>query len=197
MPPRGLEIRAVRPDEHTAAGALVVAAYRSLAGLPLDDGYAGALADVGLRDGDGGTEVLVALDEGRLVGCVTFVPDAGSPWAEQLEAGEASVRMLAVDPAGQGRGVGRALLDACLDRARRLGRSGVFLHSTPWMAAAHHLYTDAGFVRVPDRDWSPSPEVPLLAFRLALDHDPAAVGPRSGGREVKPGSLDDARAAGT
>ena len=170
MPPDALEIRPVRPDEHAAAGALVVAAYRSLPGLPLDDAYAGALADVGLRSGDGGTEVLVALGGRGLVGCVTFVPGAGSPWAEQLEAGEASIRMLAVDPAGQGRGVGRGLLDACLDRARRLDRSGVFLHSTPWMTAAHHLYTDAGFVRVPERDWSPTPEVPLLAFRLALDH---------------------------
>ena len=172
MPPRPLEIRPVRPDEHATAGALVVAAYRALPGLPLDEGYAGTLADVGLRDGDGGTEVLVALDAGELSGCVTFVPGAGSRWAEQLEEGEASVRMLAVDPAAQGRGVGRGLLDACVDRARRLGRSGVFLHSTPWMTAAHHLYRDAGFVRVPERDWSPSPEVPLLAFLLALDAAP-------------------------
>lgn len=167
-----LEIRAVRPDEHAAAGALVVAAYRSLAGLPLDDGYAGTLADVALRDGDDGAEVLVALDDGELCGCVTFVPGAESRWAEQLEAGEASIRMLATAPAAQGRGIGRALLEACLERARHLGRSGVFLHSTPWMTAAHHLYCDAGFVRVPERDWSPSTEVPLLAFRLALDSAP-------------------------
>lgn len=188
VPPRPLEIRPVRPDEHAAAGALVVAAYRALPGLPLDDGYAGTLADVGLRDGDGGTEVLVALDAGELAGCVTFVPGPGSPWAEQLEEGEASIRMLAVDPAAQGRGVGRGLLDACVERARHLGRTGVFLHSTPWMTAAHHLYADVGFVRVPGRDWSPSPEVPLLAFRLALDPAPDHAGRRPGAAGAQKGS---------
>lgn len=172
MPPVALEIRPVRPGEHAAAGALVVAAYRALDGLPLDDGYAAALADVGRRAAE--TEVLVAVDGGRLAGCVTFVADASSPWAEDLAPGEASIRMLAVDPAAQGRGVGRALLSACLERAAVLGRAAVFLHSTPWMTAAHRLYRDAGFVRVPDRDWQPHPDVPLLAFRLPLAATPGA-----------------------
>ena len=44
----------------------------------------------------------------------------------------------------------------------------MFLHSTPWMEAAHRLYGSMGFVRVPERDWLPVPDVPLLAFRLAL-----------------------------
>ncbi|MHB1499119.1 MAG: GNAT family N-acetyltransferase [Acidimicrobiales bacterium] len=47
--------------------------------------------------------------------------------------------MLAVDPPAQVRGVGRALLDACIERARQLGRAGLFLHSTPWMEAAPSL----------------------------------------------------------
>ncbi len=38
------------------------------------------------------------------VGCVTFVPDASSPWAELLESSEAGIRMLAVDPQAQRRG---------------------------------------------------------------------------------------------
>lgn len=160
------EVRPVRPDEQAAAGALVLAAYRALPGLPLDDAYAGELADVARRVAE--AEVLVALDGGRLAGCVTFVPDGSSPWAEQLEAGEASLRMLAVDPAAQGRGTGRALLAACLARAAGLGRSAVFLHSTPWMTAAHRLYATAGFRRVPERDWLPHPDVPLLAFRRSL-----------------------------
>ncbi|MHB8505403.1 MAG: GNAT family N-acetyltransferase, partial [Acidimicrobiales bacterium] len=72
------------------------------------------------------------------------------------------------DPAAQGRGAGSALLDACVERARAAGRTAVFLHSTPWMTAAHRLYARAGFERVPSRDWLPVPEVPLLAFRLAV-----------------------------
>ena len=68
-----------------------------------------------------------------------------SPWAELLGPGEAGVRMLAVDPSAQGRGVGRALLNACIERACQLGRAGLLLHSTPWMEAAHHLYESAGY----------------------------------------------------
>ena len=113
-------------------------------------------------------DVLVVVDAGTLLGSSTFVPDAANPWAEMLEDGEASIRMLAVDPVGPGPGSGRTLLNACIGRARALGRGGIFLHSTPWMAAAHRLYGRAGFVRVPQRDWLPVPEVPLLAFRLDL-----------------------------
>jgi GNAT superfamily N-acetyltransferase len=106
--------------------------------------------------------------ERELLGCVTFVPDGSSPWAELLGPGEAGVRMLAVDPPAQGRGIGRALLDAYIERARQLGRAGLLLRSTPWMHAAHRLYESTGFVREPERDWLPLPEVTLIAFRLTL-----------------------------
>ena len=36
------------------------------------------------------------------------------------------------------------------------------------MATAHRLYERLGFVRTPERDWSPSPDVDLLAYRLPL-----------------------------
>ena len=161
-----IEVRPVRPEEHDAAGRLVVAAYRALPGSHMTGGYETELADVARRAAE--AEVLVAAGDGALAGCVTFVPDHRNPWAEGLRPDEASIRMLAVDPAAQGRGAGCALLDACTDRARALGRGAVFLHSTPWMTAAHHIYERAGFVRVPDRDWTPVPDVPLLAFRLDL-----------------------------
>jgi ribosomal protein S18 acetylase RimI-like enzyme len=163
-----VQVRPVEPDEYQLAGRIVVSAYESLPGNHMTGGYAEVLADVGRRADE--AEVLVAVSP-ELLGCVTFVADASSPWAELLGPGEAGVRMLAVDPSAQGRGVGRALLNACTDRASQLGRTGLFLHSTPWMEAAHHLYESAGFVRLPERDWLPVPEVPLIAFRLALAQD--------------------------
>ncbi len=36
------------------------------------------------------------------------------------------------------------------------------------MRAAHHLYTRAGFGRLPDRDWSPEAGLILLAYGLVL-----------------------------
>ncbi|MGH9299195.1 MAG: GNAT family N-acetyltransferase, partial [Acidimicrobiales bacterium] len=164
-PSPGVQIRPVRPSEYEVVGRLVVAAYAALAGTPLSDEYAAELADVAHRAVE--AEVFVAEDS-VLLGCATLVPDASSPWAELLKDGEAGLRMLAVDPAAQGRGVGRALLQACIERARELGRSALFLHSTPWMPAAHRLYERAGFLREQGRDWTPVPEVPLLAYRLDL-----------------------------
>ncbi len=107
-------------------------------------------------------------DERGILGCVTFVPDASSPWAELLEEEEAGVRMLAVLPCAQGRGIGSRLLDTCIDRARAGQKRALMLHTTPWMQSAHRLYERAGFERLPERDWRPLPEVPLLAYRLPL-----------------------------
>ena len=171
-------VRPIRAEEYATAGRLVVAAYRSIPGNHMSGGYAEQLAAVGRRAVE--AEVLVAVEtlpgQGpaieRIVGCVTFVPDRRSAWAEMLVDGEASIRMLAVDPTVQGRGAGQALLDACLARAVELGRRAVFLHSTPYMTSAHRLYQRAGFARVPERDWVPVPGVELLAFRLELPARP-------------------------
>jgi ribosomal protein S18 acetylase RimI-like enzyme len=163
-----VEIREVRDDETQAAGELVVAAYRALPNSPPVDenGYWAELRAVAQRVVDG--VVLVAVEEGRLVGCVTYVPDETSPLAEGLYDGEAAIRMLAVDPAGQRRGVGRALVAACVERATSDGKRVLFLHSGEWMQAAHGLYRSMGFRRVPERDWMPLPGIELLAFALDL-----------------------------
>lgn len=161
-----MNVRPVAAGEYEDAGRLVVAAYQALPGGHLSGDYARELADVQRRAEE--AEVLVALDGEDLVGCVTFVPDASSPWAELLQPGESGIRMLAVEPRAQGRGTGRTLLNACISRARDLRRSAVILHTTPWMSAAQHLYESAGFERLPERDWTPVPEVPLLAYHLPL-----------------------------
>jgi len=160
-----MEVRRIRTEELSRAGRLVVAAYQALPGAHLSPDYAAELAVVDRRAAE--ADVLVAVD-GGLVGCVTFVPDASSPWAELLDEGEAGIRMLAVLPSKQRRGVGRRLLDECVTTARQLDRTALLLHTTPWMSAAQHLYATAGFERFTERDWAPVPEVPLLAYRLAL-----------------------------
>ena len=161
-----LEIRPARSDEYERAGRVVVAAYAALPGAHATDEYMAELADVAQRAR--GADILVALDGGDLVGCVTFVPDHTSPWAELVEDGESAIRMLGVDPSYQGRGAGRALVEECIRRSRESGKKAVFLHSTPWMTTAHRLYEALGFVRTPGRDWLPVPDVPLVAFRLEL-----------------------------
>ncbi len=161
-----IAIREVRPEEYDALGDLTVAAYRSVG--ELDAGYHEHIHDVGSRAAV--CPVLVAVDaNGRVLGGVTYVPGPGTPYSEVEREGEAGFRMLAVDPTVQGRGVGRRLVVACLDRARREGRTGMVLLTRPFMTAAHRLYESVGFRRDPERDWWPEDDLELIAFAVAFD----------------------------
>ncbi len=162
-----MEIREARPEEYEAVAEVTVAAYRDLPGAHLSGGYEGRLRDVAARAA--AAVVLVAVEGGSVVGAVTYVPGPQSPWAELLEEGEAGMRMLAVPPAWQRRGVGTALVRACVERARREGRHRLCLHTTPWMAPARRIYERLGFRRELGRDWVPVPGVPLLGFVCDLD----------------------------
>ncbi|MFE3458365.1 GNAT family N-acetyltransferase [Nocardiopsis aegyptia] len=57
------------------------------------------------------------------------------------------VAKMAVAPAAQGRGIGRRLVTAAIDRARALGGTRLFLGSNSKLAPALHLYEQAGSVR--------------------------------------------------
>jgi ribosomal protein S18 acetylase RimI-like enzyme len=164
-----MEIRPVRPEDYERLGAITVSAYRVLDGHVVEPAYEAQLADIGARAEAPATVVLAAMnDDGRVLGGVTYVRDRSSPMAEHTMDGAASIRMLAVDPAAQGQGVGRRLAKACIDRARADGASEIVLHSTSWMTTAHRLYEGLGFKRDPALDFTPVPRVELRAFRLKL-----------------------------
>lgn len=164
-----MDIRPVRPDEYEVLGELTVGAYAAIdPAVVEEDGYVGELRDVASRVDD--AEVLVAVDDaGTVVGGVTYVPGPDSAWAEFTEPDGAGIRMLAVTPEAQGRGVGEALSRACVDRARSTGRGQILLHSTDRMTSAHRLYTRLGFARDVSLDWEPVPGFWLRGFRLRLD----------------------------
>jgi ribosomal protein S18 acetylase RimI-like enzyme len=159
-------VRPARAEEYPAVGELTAAAYLAGGFVTADSFYVAELKNAAKRAAQ--AEVLVAEDAGTLLGAVAFVPP-GSAFGEITEAeDEAAFRMLAVSPAAQGRGVGRALVDACLYRARALGVARMRLSTQPDMAAAHRLYEKLGFVRTPERDWSPVPGVDLWTYELEL-----------------------------
>jgi GNAT superfamily N-acetyltransferase len=157
-----IEIRAARPEEFEAVGELTVAAYLADGALSATDPYLDVLRDAAARAA--GAELLVALDEsGTLLGTVTWCP-AGSSYRELGRPEEGEFRALAVAPAGRGRGVGTALARHCLNRATAEGFAAVVISSSLWMSTAHRLYRRLGFRPAPDRDWSPRPDIHLLAF---------------------------------
>ncbi|MDG4823043.1 N-acetyltransferase [Asanoa sp. WMMD1127] len=160
-------VRSATPADFPAIARFTVDAYRDDGQLAGDHGYDKKLADVVTRAEAG--ELLVAADEstGQVLGAVTFVLP-GTAYAEVSGDGEAEFRMLAVDPAAQGRGVGEALVRACVERATALGCDAVVICVRSFSAPAKRLYARLGFVRIPERDWSPFPGVDLEALRLSL-----------------------------
>lgn len=167
-----MEIRRVLPDEYSSLGDITVRGYRDLFGGESLGSYEAELRDVAKRDND--SEVFVAVEEGSVLGGVTYVPRPGLLMSEFTEPDAAGIRMLAVDPRRQGTGVGRALTAWCIERARSQDRARVVLHSTPLMTVAHGIYMSLGFVRSPERDeWvdeNDHTEEPLhlMSFTLEL-----------------------------
>ncbi|MDQ6795163.1 MAG: GNAT family N-acetyltransferase [Chloroflexota bacterium] len=160
----GFEIREARPEEYQAAGELTVIAYAALG--ETDIGYAEELRDVASRAGV--VPVLVAVDpDGTMLGTVTYVPGPG-PYAESEREDEAGFRMLAVAPWAQGRGVGRALVETCIGRARAEGRSAIAILTRPSMRTAHRLYETLGFERDKAADWEFERGEWLWGYRLGL-----------------------------
>lgn len=161
-----IAVRPAAPDDYEPVGRLTLAAYRADGQVPPGHPYERALTDVARRAAAG--HLLVAADEVLgVVGTVLFVLP-GSPYAELSGPGEAEFRMLAVDPAAQGRGVGEALVRACLDRAAQHGCHAVVIYTRDFAVSAQRLYSRLGFAPMPERDWTPSPGVKLIALRATL-----------------------------
>ena len=161
-----MHIRDARPDEFAEIGDIRVEAYRADGFLSPGSGYVPRLHALGA---DGLGQVLVAAGGpgGGLLGTIMLQvwPDGG----ELVQGpGEAEIRALAVRSQARGRGIGRALLAAVIDRAVSAGIGHLLLLTQPEMKAAHYLYEKAGFSRLPERDWVPEPGVNLLAYELNL-----------------------------
>jgi ribosomal protein S18 acetylase RimI-like enzyme len=160
-------VRSARPGELAEVADLRVSAYKAGGFLSAKSGYEQILRGLGAA-GDG--TVLVAVprgDESRILGTVMLQPwpHAGEIVATQNEA---EIRALAVSPDAQGRGTGNALLRAVIELAGQRGVRHLVLLTQNGMRTAQHMYQQAGFRRLPDRDWSPAPGITLLAYGLPL-----------------------------
>ncbi|WP_042369750.1 GNAT family N-acetyltransferase [Streptacidiphilus neutrinimicus] len=139
---------------------LAADAHRLLAGLvahgaalgwvepPSSEEVGRLLAEVvaGVRAGD--ASLRVAFLDDRLVGLGYW-----TRYARPTHRPHADLEKVAVDPAAQGRGVGRALVAALVDDARAAGVEVLTLDARGDNANALHLYRSVGFTeygRLPD-----------------------------------------------
>jgi GNAT superfamily N-acetyltransferase len=170
-----MKIRSILPDECDALGEITVAAYRQLmAGQELG-GYEEVLRDVASRSDDCDVIVAVGANDHVVLGGVTYVPDASRSMSEFSDPDAAGIRMLAVDPEHQGAGIGGALVEACIARARAQHRKRIILHSTAVMEVARAMYEQLGFDTAPELDawvtdepYSEENPLRLIAYVLTL-----------------------------
>ncbi|HEY0112604.1 MAG TPA: GNAT family N-acetyltransferase [Allosphingosinicella sp.] len=149
-----MPLRPFTPGDAGAVNALALAAFEQYRAV-YDDwetlsrgvGSMASLAD--------GGEIVVAEEEGgRIVGAVAYFGPRSEPRADFFHPDWPIIRMLVVDPAARGRGVGRRLTEECIERARRDGAAVIALHTSPAMEVALAMYLRMGFKlerRVPDR----------------------------------------------
>jgi ribosomal protein S18 acetylase RimI-like enzyme len=156
-------VRDATPDDLPAVGTLRVDAYVAGGFLRRSDSYAVTLRLLGTQD-DGA--VLVAEDEGRILGTVMVAAGASTELGDS--AGTADIRALAVAPDSQSRGVGRLLLRSAISQAAADGVHRLLLSTQPDMRAAHHLYETEGFTRAPELDWQPVPGYTLLVYEMRI-----------------------------
>ncbi|MES2129547.1 MAG: GNAT family N-acetyltransferase [Pseudomonadota bacterium] len=138
-----IEIRPFRPADASAVNALGLAAFEQYRDA-YDDwpAFQARIANTaGLAEAG---ELIVAERDGRLAGAVAYF-GPGAPKPDFFRPEWPIMRMLVVAPQARGHGIGRALAQACLERARRDGAPVFALHTSAMMQVALPMYLRMGF----------------------------------------------------
>ena len=166
-------IRPAAPSDYAAIGTLLVSAYGGLPGMPGPDiqpEYFAMLRDVASRAAKPSLTVWVAAHAtGRILGSIDYIADMadyGVPAVAHIRDAS-GVRLLAVDPASQGQGIGKALMLHCIEVARADGRNQLLLHTTKAMMTAWAMYERLGFKPMPLLDFQRN-GLEIFGFALPL-----------------------------
>lgn len=109
-----------------------------------------------------GGHIFMAESDGEVLGTCALIRE----WDGSFELAK-----MAVAPSARGRGVGRALAEAAIAKARTLGASRVELLSNTVLEPAIRLYRSLGFVEVP----LPATDYRRANIKMALELAPTTT----------------------
>ena len=139
-----MQIVDYRPDLATAFRTLNEAWITQLFTLEAKD--VETLADPGARIIAPGGKIVFVVDGGDAVGCCALMAMAD---------GGFEVAKMAVADSHKGRGLGRLLMAACIERARAAGAKRLYLETNSGLAPALGLYRSFGFAVIEPAEPSP------------------------------------------
>ncbi len=170
---RDISIRDAREGEQEAIQALTLAAYEEYAQI-MSPSFWKEYSRVISRTlaEDGAAECIVAERLGKIVGSVLLYPPSANAYGAGAEVGVAGpeVRLLAVDPAMRGHGIGGMLMRECIQRARHDNFTALGLHTMDVMQSAMQLYERMGFVHVPELDFRPAEGIIVKGYSLNISN---------------------------
>ena len=101
--------------------------------------------------------ILLAADGEEYVGCVAL---------RDLGEGICEMKRMYVKPSHQGRGIGRALAEALIEEARRMGYTSMRLDTIPSLVAANALYASLGFKKIDQYRYNPLDGATFMELQL-------------------------------
>ena len=165
-------IRDARQADREMIQSVTLSAYEQYAAVMQENWkyYRGNILDT-LANPNPAEQIVAETDHG-IIGTVLLYP-AGTqlhgPDGKLVSLEVPEVRLLAVTPSARGQGIGVALMQECIRRARQSGAASLGLHTTDMMGVAMRMYERMGFVRVTALDLRPAEGIVVKGYRIKLE----------------------------
>jgi GNAT superfamily N-acetyltransferase len=141
-------LRDFKTSDEAAIGSVALAAFRQFESdytdWPAMASNVSRMADLART-----SELIIAERNGEVVGGVAYV-GPHKPKAAFFNQAWPIIRMLVVSPSHRAGGIGRMLIEECLERARRDHSPTIALHTSPIMNVALRMYLRMGFEKFRD-----------------------------------------------
>lgn len=167
-------IRNAKKSEFEGVGNLLVQVYSALEGFPKiqeQPEYYDMLKDVGNLTANPDIELIVAVSERQEIGgAVVYyndIKDYGSGGTATKQKNSCGFRLLGVDAKMRGLGLGKKLVEFCIDKGKKSTSQTMIIHTTDAMQLAWKMYERLGFERAHDLDFMQG-KLAVFGFRLPL-----------------------------